>query len=211
MSLYTKLRNKALKNDLEVEDLLAFAKESDCSGVEVLERLASEFDWSSENFRDGYRIVPLRKWAYVVEQYLIGGYQAMVSLATAAQTRDSHACFVIALLEDLHTTDAVTAVIQICADLRNAPENDLELAMRCATAFNLLLSFKPFLTIPNNQRDSVKGFLHTLLKPPLTDAQMGTVICALRCVGDEDSISLIKSLKPLEGVWAGTQQTAIRQ
>jgi hypothetical protein len=60
--------------------------------------------------------------------------------------------------------------------------------------------------------DGYKGLVQLAGKSiEAAEVQRAFVVCALRGVGDTESATLIASLPPFRGCWAGLEQTAIRQ
>lgn len=206
-----KLRQKAEQNTLEVEHLLALARTGNQAFVAVIRGLQAEQNWSHESFLDGQRVVPFGSWADVVCRYLEEGCGGVATLGTSPATRGDFAPFCIALLEEIRTADSVAALLQICGDLVDRPEANLPLAIKCAGAFNNLLSFKSAPLIEETCRSQVRCFLHKLMALDLPNPQRGLVICALRGVGDESSIALINSGPALTDAWSGTDKGAVRE
>ncbi len=204
------LRRKAKDNTLEVEHLLGVAQTGDPAFVAVIHSLQAEHNWSQEEVINEQGIVPFGMWADVVCRYLEDGARGIVLLGTSPDTRSKYATFCLGLLHEIKTADSVAAVLQICANLTERPENDLPLAIECASAFNRILSLKPTPVIPESLRSQVRNFLHKLVTLSLPDSQRGLVICGLRGVGDESSIALIRAATPLTHPWSGIEESAVR-
>ena len=204
--LIQKLRRKAAKNLLEVEHLFLAARLGDASVVAAIREMQRQYEWPQSNLVNEEHVAPLGRWADVVCRYIEEGHDGLVALAKDSECRT----FCIGLLEDLASAGSVRALVQICTPVLVDPKSHLSLAVRCSEAFNLLLSFNSLDEIGEDKRAEVRGFLHRLLGVDLTAAQRSTVICALRGVGDEESIRLIESSPSLDYPWHGTKETACK-
>lgn len=81
-----------------------------------------------------------------------------------------------------------------------------ELGTRCADAINTM---KVGRLADSETAKEFRDFLHSLLELDLAEAQQASVYFALREVGDERSISLLRERTPLKDPWAGVEKKAI--
>jgi hypothetical protein len=112
--------------------------------------------------------------------------------------------FAISLIETIQSSESVDALIKICGSALAEPSRNVELSLRAAEAFNLLLSFSKSPSIEPGTELSVRKFLHRMLSLQLTEPARAIVICALRGVGDGESVELLKAEQPLQAPWADT-------
>jgi hypothetical protein len=203
------LRRKAADSSLEVESLLRLAARGDSSDAPFLRALKAEFRWSDTGRQGRGRVVPLGRRADVVCRFWEGGYAGVVRMARgSAEAAD----FCAALLEELKTPESVSALLAIGGPVVERPEADVGLAVRLADGFNLLLSTpKGAVAVGAAVERRVRTFLHRLLALALAEEQRATAVCALRGVGDAESVALIAGLPPFGGCWAGLEKSAVRQ
>jgi hypothetical protein len=196
------LRKQALSNELEVEDILRAAKRNLPGLAEELERLTLECGWS-DGGRDGPNlIIPFRKWALTAAAYSRGGIAELSKLASDA----SFLPFVLALLDELHSREALLALLDLlamCAD------SDVETASRFAQSINMCLSFRPVVIVGPAEEESLRLFLHGLLARELSHSQRAVALCALREVGDESSLALVRERSLLGPPWSGLEMDVI--
>lgn len=78
-----------------------------------------------------------------------------------------------------------------------------------ATAFNLILSFDgaPQIGLPTSK--ALRNFLHECLALELSPSDLCVVVCALRGVGNEDSIAKIKKLPVFTYPYEGLEREVI--
>ena len=190
-TIAAEIERKARDNSLEVEDLLETVHAPDADFGKFLLDLASELDWSEDGFVDGRRVVPFRRWATVVAIYHEQGIPGLTGLVRRNE-ENVPASFVFSVLEQLKSSASVQAILDILGDTAHEPSNDLELAKMAATAFNLILSFDGRPDLPEAVEAGVRNFLHTLLQLELPEPDRATAVFALRGVGDETSLELIK-------------------
>lgn len=193
------LRSRARQQTLEVEHLLSAAKRR-IPGLEAaLDEMSARHGWSERNrLADGTRVVPLARWARVAGRYASGGIAALAPLAA----KPADACFVISLLESLHSPEAVDALATlfplVIADPAHAPRTAWQLAEAC----NLLLSTpKSVVVATAAQAGWIRRFLAACLGIARNDRDRATVAYALRGVGDASSLALVAAMPPLSYPW----------
>jgi len=206
MNLAT-LRAKALRHDLQVEDILRAAKESMPGLADELDRLTTECSWTDGSPTPHGRVIPFRRWASAASSYARSGYPGLLSLVSADP---ANLPFVLALLTELYTPEAVAVALVVAAPVLSSPLADLPRSIEVAANFNLLLSFPPYIPTDAEQRTLIREFLHRTLAAPLCAAQRATVLCALRGVGNLDSLRLISAGAPLPDPWLGLEATVRR-
>jgi hypothetical protein len=206
MNLRT-LRKKAHTGALEVEDILKAAAEHQPGLSEELHRLSGDLGWPATGvLSDGSRVVPLAKWAEVAAAYSSGGVAALAEFAS----KPEDASFVLALLVELKSPEALSFLLEDYAKVIEAPSHALGLAFRIASALNLMLSFKHSTLVSKEQAAAIQDFLFRLLPFAESDRDRAIVILALRGVGDDRSIRLLSSLDELQPPWHDAKQTSLR-
>ena len=201
------LRKKSAINHLEAEDLLRVAVRGDAADTLLLRELDRKHNWP----RKGTRIVPLGLWNDAVCCFLESGYNGLVELATVGATRLRYLEFCTAVLEHLKTSQSIDALIEIGGSAMRSPGEDLSLSLLITDAFNLILSFDKAPEIDSKVATTIRQFLHKMLRLDLVEHQRVSVVCALRGVGDEESLLLIQELAELEYPYTGTKASAIHQ
>lgn len=202
------LSRKAADNSLEVEHLLKVATIGDASDAPFLRALKEEHAWSETGCEGRARVVPFGRWSDTVCRYLEDGHTGLVQLAGKSIEA---AEFCISVLEEIKTTESVVALLAIGGPVIANPKVNVSLAILIADAVNRLLSFKGGPEIDPAVELQLREFLHHLLALELSEVQRASVVCALRGVGDAVSVTLIASLSPFRGSWAGLEQSAVRQ
>jgi hypothetical protein len=202
------LSRKAADNSLEVEHLVKVAELGDAADASFLRALKGEHGWSDTGREGRKLVVPFGRWSDTVCRFLEDGYPGLVQ---AAKDSAEAAEFCVSVLEELKTAASVSAILAIGGPLIERPAANVKLAVRLADAFNLLLSFKSAPAIAPKVEEQVREFLHRLLAVELSEVQRASVVCALRGVGNAESATLVGSLPPFRGSWAGLEQAAVRQ
>lgn len=188
---------------LEVEDLLDLAFVGDIRTADFLQELRGR--WESQG-EVGFAGQIYKNWALVVEQFLRDGFPGLSKLS-----KGEGASFVIALLEHLHCKESVLSLMDIFSYVIDNCEEYAGLADKVVTSINAILSFPPIVTIDQASMVRLRGFVHRYIEIADSVEKYATAICALRAFGDQTSIDLIKSQKPLSGSWAGTEKIVIKK
>ena len=201
------LRSKARRNTLEVEHILAAAKARIPGLKDELEFLAREFEWSNTtHLPDGKHVVPLGKWAEVAGMYAEGGVSALADFVQ----EPNNANYVIGLLEELGSSEAVEALISFFPDVLSHPETTTATAWRLCRAFNQLLSIKGAVTPTDSQAQVVRTFLVLFHAVAGSEPERAWAIYALRGVGDQTSLDLLSGLPDLQPPYQAARADAIR-
>jgi len=201
------LQARARRNTLEVEHILAAAKARVPGLNEELQRLSSKYGWSaSTHLADGTHVVPLAKWAEIAGAYAAKGIGALAPLAA----KPENAGYVIGLLEEVRSQEALGALIEFFSCTMTAPKTAPETAWRLVQAYNQLLCTKNAVSASPEQSAQVRRFLTLFLREASTDAQVAWVAYALRGVGDASSIELVMGMKDLPYPYQSAKTDAIR-
>src|SRR5947207_1975199 len=62
--------------------------------------------------------------------------------------------------------------------------------------------------VPATTQSQLRTFLHAVVRQKLSEKERGTVVCALRGVGNDESIELISNLPKFGGSWKGLELSA---
>ena len=201
------LERKASTGELEVEDLTRVAAIGDVRDSDHLRGMKARHGWSDSGRIKGRRVVPFGRWADVVCRFLEEGHAGLVRMATEAV--DAHE-FCIAVLVDVRRPESVDALLQIAAAPRVDAQHGHRVNLRVADGLNLLLSFKNAVPIGDADASRVRAFLHALLAEARNADERATVVCALRGVGNSESMALIAALTPFRSDWEGLEKSAVR-
>jgi hypothetical protein len=200
----------AARGTLEVEHLLRAAKSGTPGFAAQLDALSREMGWPTE-IPDGDTsdTIPIcfGAWARVVSMYARGGFDGLRSIALEHGYLD----LVLALAEELRTPAALAFVLAVGADLLAQPDADFHRSTALASTLNILLRL-PSLAVflGPDQASLVREFLHTLARRAPSDNVRGTAYCALRYVGDAETLRLLEALPRLGGEWAQAQEACKR-
>ncbi len=202
------LSKRVANGTLEVEHLLKVAAVGDADNIHFLKALKREHGLSDSEFQGRRRVVPLGRWVDTICRFLEFGYTGLVQMASESQEMSEYC---ISVLEELRTPESVSALLAIGGVAIEQPTTDLTKAILLAGGINLIMSFKNPPTLNLSIVQQVREFLHKLLEINLSEEQRASVVCALRGVGDEESVTLIKLLPSFKAEWAGLEKTAIKR
>lgn len=200
------LRKKARDGSLEVEHLLQAAVERQPGLSEELTRLSSTHDWKVQGPQpDGTLVVPFPKWAAVASAYASHQFAGLSVLAKEPE----NISFVLGLLEQIHTSESVSFLLDICNRCKTDLAEFEEIAFSVASTFNLLLSFKQAAPVTNLQARAIQEFLCALYPLAKSEPNRAVVLLALRGIGDRDAIQFIKSASNFGEPWSGTKELVL--
>ena len=174
--LLAKLKRKAKRDDVEVEDLLAVAACGDPEAISVLEEMRATYQWPDTNRVGRSLVVPLGRWAKVVCRYLREGTQGMADLALADGEPELDREMAISVLEGIMTADSVRALMRVAGGTkpntakRRARANDVILA------FNMLLSFHRGgeIVLTDEEVAAIREYIHGFLDVATTENEVSS-------------------------------------
>lgn len=201
------LKKHAANKSLEVKHLLKLAVDGDPAAVPLLRQMKIENGWNKVAWSDESCVIPSGPWVDAICCYLERGYRGLID--DARDNRDA-TDFCLGVLEGLSTPESVAAMMEIGGELIAHPSYDRRTAVRLADAINQILSFKDAPPIDEYQRIRLRDFLHHLLSLELTIEEKTSCICALRGVGDEESLELLKSLEHMPRGWEFVVRSVFR-
>jgi len=199
------IRRRARRNQLEVEHILCAAKERVPGLAKTLEKLIDECGWTNgKETRDG-AIIPFRRWAITAAAYARGGYAAICELA-----RDrAYVPFVFALLEELHSKEALAALLTISQKVLKQPKTDVGMALQTAQTLSHFW-FMPPVEPSKPDAKRIRDFLCSFLRLRLSEAQRATGLEAFAGVGDKQSLKFIAAQPPLKYPWDGLKAEVLK-
>ncbi len=201
------LRRKALDNSLEVEHILRAAREGVPGLSAELLNLTHRCGWSfTTHLPDGTHVVPLAKWAAVASAYADHGFAGLHEMAAD----EASAPYVIGLLEELNTSDAIDALLNIFANILEEPSTNQAATHRLVQAINLLFSVKSSPASAAKQRLVCTKFLNKTLLLAGTNAQRALVMYAMRGTGDASCLEALSTVQDAEPPYAGAKAAAIK-
>jgi hypothetical protein len=201
------IRRLAHDGSLEVEHLLRAAKGGVPGLADELERLRSVLCWPLDAPQsDGRHAVPLARWAQVASAYSRGGLAALAPLAIDI----AHCGFVLAMLEEVATVEALEALCLFYQPVMVRPESAPGAIAPLCRTINRMLCGRPGLEPPPSVGRRLRSFLHAALRLDDSPAQSALVVFALRGVGDEETLDLLAALPRFDSPFQGARGAAMR-
>lgn len=198
------LARLATRGTLEVEHLLGAARQPSLSLADALEELALAMGWP---LAPCFPEVPLRAWVEVVCVYCRKGYPGLLEAAYKPDVLP----FVLGLLEELRTSEALSAVIRLVEIHRDRLLSSPEQAAQIAGALNLLSMNRRDRGPSEAERVAGRDFLHDAFTRVSADNHRASMLCALRYFGDETSLPFISACPSLPPYWEPTRAAAVRR
>lgn len=206
MTLET-LRTKARRGSIEVEHLLAAAKARIPGVGAELRRMQDEYNWSRRAFLlDGTHVVPLGAWAEVAATYADDGLEGLHPLARQRE----NAVYVIGLLEEIKSSEALDALLLMYGDVVDSPGTDIETAARVANCCNIMLCVGNRFEASETQAAMIRRFLMTFIPVAQTETQKAVAALGLRGVGDKDSLAFVTALNNFSPPWTDVRKHVIK-
>lgn len=195
------IQRMARRGTLEVEHLLRAAREGSSSLADELDAVATAMGWS---LTSSYPEVPWARWTQAIGIYCREGHAGLIAAAVDPIVLP----FVVGLLEELKSPEALQSLATIAISQRDRLLDDTVLASRVIAALNLAGGSAMELPIP--ERFAVRDFLHDALESVVTDQGRGVILCALRYFGDDTSLPIIAACPPLPPHWESARVAAVR-
>lgn len=197
----TSIRRKAADQSLEVEHILEAAAQRLEGLPSLLAELSDAEGWSDTgHLPDGTHVIPFARWVQVATAYCRDGFPGLKRILE----EPGQESFVLALLEELHSTEAVDALVDFFSEQIAAPESYPALARQIVSSLNLILCFKPEVEIAPAKRHQIRAFTTALIELGYDQVERAVPVLLLRAVGDESSIRLLDNLPPFTAHWAAT-------
>jgi hypothetical protein len=195
----SRLLSEADGNAIDPEHLLAFVPTGRADLADGIQSLAEKHQWSREPGGHG-KLPPMGLWADAVACALQRGAAGLTTAALdhsrTLVDREIH----LKTLGEFHSAEAATELIGIGERLDRAPAGE---ALRKAviSTLNSILSFPPPVRLEPVVEARGRKIVEERLRSALGDAEFATALCALRGLGDESSLALVRSLGPLPPPW----------
>ena len=191
---------------------MALAVKNEVGAVPILKKAIEEKKWEDYITAIKTKKVPLKTWSLVVIAYLESSYAGLEKYVYSddgeyIETAD----FVLSVLDDIKSKDTVKSMISIFYKVIQDPSVDRYLSNKVAITINRLLSFKPYLSINVEDKEILRGFLVKYLSLYGSDYKdRSSAFCALRGVGNLESIDIIKSYPKLKEPYKGLESMVIK-
>lgn len=213
-SILSLIERKAEKGAVQVEDLLKIVAIGDAHAIPVLRKLKAVYAWPDDNRIGRKRVVPLGLWVNAICNYLAKGIYGFVNEITLNDSVTPTVEMAFDIIKEVRTPESVEGALQIWKRFtaKGVPQSDVErdMSVLICDTLNELLCFKPVVVVTPAQSDEVKCLLHIMVQKSADEAVLSSAYCALRAVGDQETIKLIQSKQPLKGQWKGVEQIAIK-
>ncbi len=212
MIVIDELKRKVESNSLEVEDIIDLAVANNKDSIDFLKNSIKDYQW--EDFLEAKRSnkVPLATWSSIVIAYLEGGYKSLKRyvISESGDYLDTSR-FVIGVLENIKSRETIKEIINLFGELLLSPNIDYELSKKLIKAINLLMSFPPAVEVDDKDKRILRFFIHKFLSfYGDEDGCRYIALCALRGVGNSNSIEIIESYPKLTGSYKGVENVVIK-
>jgi hypothetical protein len=187
---------------IEVEDVLAVAKKGERCDAASLRALAASGNWKRVT-ESSPGEVPLRSWTDAVALYLEAGVGAVEQWV---HQRSDEFAFVVGVLEAVASPESTAAVLRLCA---SAEADAAEFAATLGT-LNLLLTFN-LKSVPDQLAQDSRVFLHNVVRRHQANEVLAQAYCALRRVGDSETVALLEHQPDLSPPWESIRRAALRR
>ena len=202
-SMKEELLEKAQNHDLNVEDIIDISNSRDPDVAIILQEIKEQLNWPNEaiDHDNGSITPPMGMWVDVACEYITSGYDGLLSIAD----NENKISFIVAFLQEYKTSESVNTLVQISDLYLSDSKSHKDTIIKIVSGLNLLLSFKGSPEIESSISFKARELVHKTLTLCEAQADYATAICALRGVGNDESIKLLSSIPKLEGSWAGTE------
>ena len=205
-----KLEKLEMSNSLEVEHILALVHKADKLIIPQLKELSEKNNWSEINDE---LIIPFATWVEIICEYLSEGIHKIISLA---MEKNNYSHFAIAVLEELKTIESVNGLSRVLSSCNLSVEKDYKIAIKILSSINLKLSFNNSIHLPLHEKEQLRKLIELKLMQ-IEASEFKTVsdvvicLCALRGVGNEETIAMIKKRTPMEDtIYKGLEKKIIK-
>lgn len=197
--------------EANVEDLLSLLAIDDPSIVMDLKQLKKEFNWKPVDNPE--KEVPLGSWVDIICLFLEQGYEALYTLATQSSRLAEIVLGVLEELKDERSLDIIASIIVFYREKKD----QLNLESRCIGSINLMLSFDYDITLEPQNKKYLRELIYNFINRvdiEVSDLEfkeefISTAYCALRRVGDHETIQRIKKRPRLQAAEYNGLETII--
>lgn len=199
----TTVERMAKRGTLEVEHLLRVARKPSPELADALDELAITMGWVLDS---RFPEVPFGMWIQTISLYCRKGYAGLIEAGRSLETLP----FVLGILEDLRTEEALRSVVLIAALNHRWPSTNPKVTQHIAGALNIAALHVRDLRLPQVERAKGRDFLHAAFAATASDNERGTILCALRYFGDETTLPFIAASPPMSAEWEAARTAATR-
>ena len=200
---------KADKNEIEVEDIISVCETRDPKLVPYLRSLKERFNYKDNLVvhDNGSITPPMGAWIKIGCIYIEDGFEGLLELSKD----ESKISYCLSFLEQYKNRQSAQALIKIVDRYGAVTENEYELIMDIISSINIMFSFDESPEITPEEKASHRNLVHRTISLCKTDSDLAIAMCALRGVGNADSIALVKSMPKLQGAWSGTEKIVAKE
>ena len=211
--MFEYLREKIEKNEFNVEDIVKFAVDYNVDGISFLSSSIEEFSWKGIEDENDENVPPYKTWALIVISYLESGFLGLDKYVTSEEGGYlDTATFVIAILDDIKTSESVECLVNLFGEIIENPAKNHELSRILIKAFNIILSFSKDINLKASDKIVIREFIYKYLALfGSVDSDRASAFCALRGVGDNESIKKIKNYPKLGNPYKGIEKIIIKE
>ena len=196
MKILDQLLIKEKKNELEVEDILDLVKTGDPTLIPGLQELKLRIA-KTDTF--SVLSIPFDRWIDVVCEFLEHGYAGPVEIAK----KDKYlATFAISALEASKTREGFVSILNILNSCNLEDSVGYKNAGKCISGINLMISFDDDVKFSKEEADLarllVHNYLNFIMGKSFSEGELVVAYCALRKLGNHESIQIIKKMPPLQ-------------
>jgi hypothetical protein len=209
------LRNKAKKNNIEVEDLFVLIHLNDKSIIDEIQAISKKYNWAIVENCDilgtGKILeIPFATWVNHICSYLQNGIPALLEVGLKSQNEWN---FAIAILEEIKTSESFTALFTILKF--SNPSTDYDKLIDTIGAMNMIVSFKNKPILTRSLEIEATNYLLSLIEifrnENAHEKYIANCLYALRGIGDETTINKINKMPLItEYAYKGAEKLTIR-
>ncbi|WP_067522809.1 hypothetical protein [Endozoicomonas ascidiicola] len=198
------LNEKANDNKINVEDIVELSLSRNPDVVDVLKEIKEKLQWPNEaiEYKNGNIVPPLGAWVDVGCEYIANGCEGLINYSKNI----NNANFAISILQENKNSKSVESLLKIAEFYSDDMQSHKYILIKIVTALNLILSFKDSPEVEVTIIENVRSLIHKIIGLCENSAEYASTICALRGVGNEESIKLVSTIPKLEGAWSGTER-----
>ncbi len=208
-AMYRKLRRKELSGGVEVEHIVGVTLKCDANLIPVLKRLSAEFKWKEGKKALRSHSVPMGSWVKVCCSYLKDGNSGLVSIVQRSSDEVERE-IAVSVIGELKPVDSKRILIDLIKWHTRLQAKQRKLALEIVRVINSLFSFHSEVKLNERDCQIIRNYVHKFLANAKTKDERGTAYWALSRVGNEESITIIRSAPRLGFPWEGTEEDAIK-
>ena len=204
------LVSKAKSKQIEVEDILKLVKKIQPRSInDDLNELKLQI---STNYDEEVSIL-FNKWIDIVSIFFEKSYNGLIEIALQNK---NFAPFAISVLEETKTSEGLKSLIEIIRNSKLKDNDGYKSILDSIAAINMMISFDDDIFIAPEDSESAKSLIHDFLKfnkeNTFNEGDVVVAYCALRKIGDLETIKLIKNMPALmESQNMGIDSTVMKQ